>query len=138
MIISLIGQVNLIIFSLLAGIITGVFFDIYRLIRGFENPNKVLTIIQDLLFWTLTSIVIFIFLMYTNKGYINFYVYVCLIIGVYLYLKLLSGVFIRVQYKLIIFNGKVFRVVWNAVLYPANLLFYKLKIKKKKKYKEIA
>ncbi len=133
MIISLIGQVNLIIFSLLAGIITGVFFDIYRLIRGFENPNKVLTIIQDLLFWTLTSIVVFIFLMYTNKGYINFYVYVCLIIGVYLYLKLLSGVFIRVQYKLIIFNGKVFRVVWNAVLYPANLLVYKLKIKKKDK-----
>ncbi|MBU3093903.1 spore cortex biosynthesis protein YabQ [Clostridium sp. CM028] len=133
MIISLIGQVNLIIFSLLAGIITGVFFDIYRLIRGFENPNKVLTIIQDLLFWTLTSIVVFIFLMYTNKGYINFYVYVCLILGVYLYLKLLSGVFIRVQYKLIIFNGKVFRVVWNAILYPANLLVYKLKIKKKDK-----
>ncbi|MBZ9609576.1 spore cortex biosynthesis protein YabQ [Clostridium estertheticum] len=133
MIISLIGQVNLIIFSLLAGIITGVFFDIYRLIRGFENPNKVLTIIQDLLFWTLTSIVVFIFLMYTNKGYINFYVYVCLILGVYLYLKLLSGVFIRVQYKLIIFNGKVFRVVRNAILYPANLLVYKLKIKKKDK-----
>ena len=111
MIISLINQVKLIIFSLLSGIITGVFFDIYRLIRGFENPNKVLTIIQDLLFWILTSIVVFIFLMYTNEGYINFYVYVCLIIGVYLYLKLLSRVFIKVQYKLLKFNGKVFRVV---------------------------
>ncbi|WP_298846359.1 spore cortex biosynthesis protein YabQ, partial [uncultured Clostridium sp.] len=109
MIISIVDQVKLIIFSLLAGIITGVFFDIYRLIRGFKNPNKILTIIQDLLFWTLTSIVVFIFLMYTNEGYINFYVYVCLIIGVYLYLKLISRIFIKLQYRSLKFNGKLFR-----------------------------
>lgn len=133
MMISLIGQVELITFSLLSGIITGVFFDIYRLIRGFGNPNKFLTIIQDLLFWTLTSIVVFIFLMYTNKGYINFYVYVCLIIGVYLYLKLLSRVFIKLQYRSLKFNGRVVRVVLNVILYPVNLLFYRLKIKKKEK-----
>jgi spore cortex biosynthesis protein YabQ len=133
MIISLISQVKLIIFGLLAGIITGVCFDIYRLIRGFENTHKVMTIIQDLLFWVLTSIVVFIFLMYTNEGYINFYVYLCLIIGVYLYLKCLSTIFIRVQFNLIKFYGKVFRVVWNIILYPVNLLIYKLKIKKKYK-----
>ena len=130
MIVSLIGQVKLIIFSLLSGIITGVFFDIYRLIRGFENPNKVITIIQDLLFWTLTSIVIFVFLLYINEGYINFYVYMCLIIGVYLYIKLISRIFIKVQYKLLKFNGKVFRVVFNVILYPVDLLLYKLRIKK--------
>jgi spore cortex biosynthesis protein YabQ len=130
MITSLINQVRLITFSLLAGMMTGVFFDIYRLIRGFENPNKFMTVIQDFLFWVLTSIVVFIFLMYTNEGYINFYVYVCLIIGVYLYLKGLSRVFINVQYKILKFNGKIFRVVLNAILYPADLLLYKLKIKK--------
>jgi spore cortex biosynthesis protein YabQ len=133
MIISLIGQVKLIIFGLLAGVITGVCFDIYRLIRGFENTNKVMTIIQDLLFWVLTSIVVFVFLMYTNEGYINFYVYLCLIIGVYLYLKCLSKAFIKVQFNLMKFYGKLFRVVWNAILYPVNLLFYKVKNKKKHK-----
>ena len=130
MITSLINQVNLIVFRLLSGIITGVFFDVYRLIRGFENPNRFLTAIQDLLFWTLTAIVVFIFLMYTNEGYLNFYVYVCLIIGVYLYLKLLSKTFIKLQYKSLKFNGKMFRVVLNTILYPMNLLIYKLKIKK--------
>jgi spore cortex biosynthesis protein YabQ len=130
MITSLISQVRLIAFSLLAGVITGVFFDIYRLIRGFQNPNKFLTVVQDLLFWVLTSIVIFVFLMYTNEGYLNFYVYVCLIVGVYLYLKRLSKAFISVQYKLLKFNGKAFRVLLNAILYPADLLLYKLKIKK--------
>ena len=133
MIISLVDQVKLIIFSLLSGIITGVFFDIYRLIRGFKNPNKIITIIQDLLFWTLTSIVVFMFLMYTNEGYINFYVYVCLIIGVYLYLKLISNVFIKLQYRSLKFNAKLIRVARNVMLHPVNLLFYKLKIKKKDK-----
>lgn len=130
MIISLITQVKLIIFGLLSGIITGVFFDVYRIIRGFENPNKFLTIIQDLLFWTLTSIVVFIFLMYTNEGYINFYVYVCLIIGVYLYIRLLSRIFIKAQYKLIKSSGKVLRILCNIIFYPADLLLYKLRIKK--------
>lgn len=133
MIISLISQVKLIIFGLLAGIITGVCFDIYRLIRGFENANKFMTILQDLLFWVLTSIVVFVFLLYTNEGYINFYVYLCLIIGVYLYLKCLSTAFIKAQFNLIKFYGKVFRVGWNIILYPVNLLIYKLKIKKKHK-----
>ncbi|WP_366927901.1 spore cortex biosynthesis protein YabQ [Clostridium sp.] len=131
MIISLMNQVKLLIFGLLSGMITGVFFDIYRLIRGFQNPNKILTIIQDLLFWTLTSIVVFIFLMYTSEGYINFYVYLCLIIGVYVYLKLISRTFIKVQYKSLKFNGKVFRVILNTILYPVDLVLYKLKIKKK-------
>jgi spore cortex biosynthesis protein YabQ len=133
MIISLLNQGRLIIFGLLSGVITGALFDMYRLIRGFENPNKILTIIQDLLFWTLTSIVVFIFLMYTNEGYINFYVYVCLIIGVYLYLKVFSRVFIKVQYKLFKFSGKAFRVIMNVILYPSDLLFYKHRIKKNKK-----
>ena len=132
MILSLIKQVQLIIFGLLSGIITGLLFDVYRLIRGFENPNKILTIIQDLLFWTLTSIVVFVFLMYTNEGYINFYVYVCLIIGAYLYLKLFSRVFIKLQYKLLKFHGKFFRVVWNLVLYHVEIILYKLRIKKNK------
>lgn len=130
MITSLISQVNLIIFSLLSGIITGVFFDIYRLIRGFGNPNKILTVIQDLLFWILTAIVVFVFLMYTNEGYLNFYVYICLILGVYLYLKLLSKAFIKLQYRTLRFNGKMVRVVLNTILYPINLLIYKLKLKK--------
>lgn len=133
MITSLINQMRLIAFSLLAGVITGVFFDIYRLIRGFENPNKLLTVIQDLLFWVLTSIVVFVFLMYTNEGYVNFYVYVCLIVGVYLYLRQLSKGFINVQYKLLKFNGKVFRILVNTILYPLDLVIYKLKIKKKNK-----
>ena len=131
MIISLLNQVKLIVFGLLSGIITGLLFDIYRLIRGFENPNKVLTVIQDLLFWVLTSIVIFVFLMYTNEGYINFYVYVCLIIGAYLYLKLLSRVFIKLQYKFLKFSGRAFRMGRNVILYPLYLLFYKPRIKKK-------
>ena len=134
MIISLINQVKLIIFGLLAGMITGVCFDIYRLIRGFGNPNKFMTIIQDLLFWALNSIVVFIFLMYTNKGYVNFYVYLFLIIGVYLYVKVLSTAFIKVQVGLLKFYGKVFRVGCNIILYPANLLIYKIKIKKKHKF----
>ena len=57
-------QFNIVIYSILAGIITGVLFDIYRVIRGL-NSKKILTIIEDILFWILISIdYIYFFIIY--------------------------------------------------------------------------
>ena len=58
-------QFNIVIYSLLAGILTGMFFDVYRIIRGL-NVNKILIWIEDLLFWILCSGIIFTFLLYFN------------------------------------------------------------------------
>ncbi|MFQ9613884.1 MAG: spore cortex biosynthesis protein YabQ [Clostridium butyricum] len=43
-------QVNIVIYSLLAGVLTGILFDAYRLIRGYKIP-KVIVVVEDLLFW---------------------------------------------------------------------------------------
>lgn len=42
-------QINLVVCSLIGGVITGILFDIYRGIRGL-NSIKILTIIEDMLF----------------------------------------------------------------------------------------
>ena len=42
MVISINQQFGLIIFSLVSGMITGVLFDLYRLIRGFNISNKII------------------------------------------------------------------------------------------------
>ena len=88
MIISINHQVKLLVFSLASGMITGVLFDIYRIIRGLENPNRVITFIEDTLFWILTGILVFVFLLYTNYAYVGFYVYLFIAIGIYLYMNL--------------------------------------------------
>lgn len=136
MVISISQQFRLVIFSISAGLITGVLFDSYRLIRGFSTVNKIITFIEDTLFWIFTSVVVFIYLLYTNYAYIGMYVYMCIAIGVYLYIKLISKYFISSQYRVLKFLGKVLRIVKNLILYPFQFIIYSFKRKNKGNYKK--
>ncbi|WP_411679646.1 spore cortex biosynthesis protein YabQ [Clostridium thailandense] len=132
MVISISQQFGLIVFSLVSGIITGIMFDFYRLIRGGNNPSKIIAFIEDTLFWILTAVVVFIFLLYTNYAYIGMYLYMWIIIGIYLYMKLASKIFISSQYKVLKFLGKSFRISINTILYPFQLLLCLIKRKNKR------
>ncbi|NFQ35112.1 spore cortex biosynthesis protein YabQ, partial [Clostridium sporogenes] len=100
MVISISKQLGLLIFSFLSGLITGVFFDIYRSIRMDKNLSPIIKIIEDILFWCLAAIAIFIFLLYNNCAFIGIYVYLWIAIGLYIYIffisKYLNPIFIYV------------------------------------------
>lgn len=132
MIISISDQLRIILCSIMAGIITGVLFDFYRLIRGLTGLNKIIVFIEDTLFWLFTAIVVFIFLMYTNYAYLRMYVYILLIVGIYLYLKIFSPVLISFYRKLFKIIGRVFRVILNVLIYFFQYADYIVKKKIKK------
>lgn len=131
MIFSLKYQFDLIIFSLAAGIITGIFFDIYRMIRGLKRVNAVVSFIEDILFWFFISIVIFIFMLVFYHAYLSVYVYFLIALGIYIYIKIFSKHFISFARKLISIINIRIRIIFKFIFYPANLLFYG-KIKKNK------
>lgn len=135
MIITLREQVNLVLYSFLAGMLTGLLFDIYRIIRGFGNPNKFFTVIEDTLFWIFSAIVIFIFLLYTNFAYITMYVYMWLIIGIFMYLRFISRHFLRIQRFVIMKIIKIVRVTGKIVFFPLNFTIYAIKQKIKENRK---
>jgi spore cortex biosynthesis protein YabQ len=130
MVISLTMQFKLILYSTLAGIFTGLLFDFYRTIRGFEKILKILLIIEDILFWILSAIVIFIFLLYTNYAFMTMYVYLYIILGIFLYMKLFSKIVTSIQYNIIKFLGKFIRIFINYSFYPLKLLAYLINPKK--------
>ncbi len=126
MIISINTQVNLIFYSILAGILTGFLFDIYRIIRGFENPDVIITFIEDILFWLFAGILVFIFLLYTSYLYMGGYLYLYIAMGLYIYLKFASKYLLKIQYKLIKIVSKTFRIMKNLMIYPFELIVYKI------------
>jgi spore cortex biosynthesis protein YabQ len=132
MVITIKTQFGLILYSLSAGVLTGILFDIYRIIRGIKSPNKIITFIEDILFWILTAIIIFTFLLYTHSTYLSAYVYLCILLGVYLYIKLISKYFLSFQRILLKNLGKVLRIFKNIILFPFKLVIYG---KNKRKYK---
>lgn len=136
MILSITQQVRCITFSIMAGIITGVLFDLYRLIRGFNNVNEILTFVEDILFWIFSAIIVFVFLLIMDNVYMGIYVYMCMTIGIYLYIKLWSALFLNLHYKLIKYVMKIFRILRNIVVYPFMIIIYSIKRKNKENYKK--
>ncbi|HAK44240.1 MAG TPA: spore cortex biosynthesis protein YabQ [Clostridium sp.] len=119
-------QITLFIFSLLSGMLVGIFFDVYRVIRGFEQPGIIITAIQDLLFWILTGIIVFIFMMYTNYAYMSFNVFVYNGIGLFIYFKLFSHIFLLGYGKVLNAILAIFRVTFYYLFYPIRIIFYKI------------
>ncbi|MFL0195149.1 spore cortex biosynthesis protein YabQ [Clostridium sp. WILCCON 0269] len=135
MIISIGEQIRLIIFSIMAGIITGILFDFYRLIRGFSNLSKIIIFIEDTLFWIFAAIIVFVFLLYTNYAYMGMYAYVLLAVGIYIYMKFFSNVFVKFHQKLFKVLGRAFRIIINILAYPFQYVIYSIARKNKKNYK---
>jgi spore cortex biosynthesis protein YabQ len=126
MIFDMSRQITLFIFSLLSGMLVGIFFDVYRVLRGFEEPGTMITAIQDMLFWILTGIIVFIFMMYTNYAYMSFNVFVYNGIGLIIYLKLFSHVFILGYGKILNAILAIFRVIFYYLFYPIRIIFHKI------------
>lgn len=126
-------QARIVLFCLLAGVITGGLFDLYRLMRGFKNPNKVVTFIEDTLFWIFTAIVVFIFLVFTKCTHLGMYAYMFIAVGILMYMVFISKVFLKIQYRIFNSVGKIVRIFINMALYPFKVGFYKINFKNKKK-----
>lgn len=122
-------QITLFFFSIINGMAIGVLYDFYRVIRGFEEPGKIITALQDILFWILTGIIIFILMLYTNYAYMSFNVFLYNGLGLVLYFKILSKHTITIVDKLIDLIVTVIRITFNWLFYPLRIIFHKLRKK---------
>lgn len=110
------------------GFFMGIMFDIYRIIRGFDTPGKLITIISDLLFWILTGIIIFMFFLYTNNAYLRYSTFIGLGLGLYIYFVIISRVFLNALKWIVYYLIKFFRVLFIFIFYPIKLIRYFLKL----------
>ena len=118
-------QFNIILYALLAGILTGLMFDLYRIIRGSKVP-KFIVVIEDILFWVLSAMIVFAFLLYTNYAFLGAYVYVFMIISLALYMKFISNSCLKLELKIVSVLGKIFRVIFKNVIYPFKIIIYNI------------
>lgn len=135
MLIPIKTQLNVLIYSIVSGILIGILFDLYRLLRGFVRDNNIITFFEDMLFWIFTSIIIFIFLLYTNYAFIEVYVFLYIALGMFCYFKFISRHFIYIQYKIVSNLNKSLRIFFKLLIYPFQLIkfYFKLKITENKK-----
>lgn len=123
MILSTYNQFTFLLCNFLAGVIAAGLFDIYRIMRRFHRTNRLLTFLQDILFLSLSAIIIFMFLLYTNDAFINTYVYVFMILGAIVYYKILSGLYIKIVSIIIELSIKFIRICKKNIVFVLENIF---------------
>lgn len=123
-------QFQIIFYSIIAGIITGSIFDLYRIIRG-QNEIKIITAIEDLLFGILAALTVFTFLLYKNYAFLGVYTYLFVILAFLIYLKFISDKVIKIEIILMEIFSKFFRVIFKNFIYPFKLVINNIIVKKR-------
>ena len=130
-----------VIICTVCGLLIGFIYDFFRALRITSKYNKGLTLISDLFFWIITTIIIILTFFYIDGLNLRFYRFLAIISGVFLYFIFLSsfflgisekifeifGYFFKILFTIIKFCGKILYIVWGFVSYPFRFLFNILK-----------
>lgn len=127
-------QFDIVLYALLAGLLTGIMFDLYRIIRGAKVPQFIV-FIQDILFWSLAAVIVFTFLLYTNYAFLGAYVYIFMVISLLFYLRFISSLIFKVELIIIGKIRGVSRLILKNIIYPIKLIYSKISGKTKEQKK---
>ena len=135
-----------IVFSL-TGVVIGILFDFFRILRRSFKTSNIITYVEDVLFWILTGVLILYNIWYFNNGEIRIYMFLGIIMGVLIYMLTLSNIIISLLSKILISIVKVlelpfktlfsiFHKFFTVIMKIFNNFSKKLKIKKGKMVKD--
>lgn len=99
------NQAYLFLIFSLTGVIIGILFDIFRVLRKNFKTANIITYLEDILFWVFTGTLILYNIWYFNDGEIRLFMFLGIIMGILIYLLTLSNLFIKINsFILGIFN----------------------------------
>ncbi len=117
------------------GILIGLLFDFFRIMRRTFKTNNIITYIEDFIFWILTGIILLYSIFTFNNGEIRIYMFLGVLLGITLYMLSISSYVIKINVKIINFIKMIIAKIIEIILYPIKLL---LKILKSIFYKPVA
>ena len=91
------NQLYVFLIYFFSGVIIGLFFDVFRILRkSFKTPDFV-TYIEDIIFWILTGLFLIYIIFKFNNGEIRSYIFIGLGIGIVLYMLIFSKYFLKLN-----------------------------------------
>lgn len=109
----------LLIFTI-TGIVIGILFDLFRILRKSFKTADWITYIQDILFWILTGFIVLFSIFKFNNGEIRSYIFLGITLGILIYMLTISKLIIK--YAVLIINW-----IKKIISYPLNIIVNILK-----------
>lgn len=108
---------------MISGMIIGIFFDIFRILRKSFKTSDIITYIEDIIFWICSGIFLLFVLFKFNNGEIRSYIIIGLLLGILIYMLTISKYFIKINVTIITFIKNIIIKVINVILYPFKIIF---------------
>ena len=109
------NQLYIFLCFFLTGIVIGILFDIFRILRRSFKTWDIVTYIQDFIFWILSGVILLYSIFTFNNGELRAYVFIGILLGITLYILLISKYFIKIAVKIILIIKKI-------LFYPINFI----------------
>ena len=117
---------SFVIFTIL-GILIGIIFDIFRILRKTFKTSDIITYIQDVIFWIITGGLILFSIFIFNNGELRFYLFIGIVIGLVVYMLYLSKYFIKINIFIINWIKKIISKILHIILKPVKIFFIFIK-----------
>lgn len=121
--IKLVDEFYIFLFAINYGLILGLIYDLYRVFRYYSKPKKILSVIEDLIFWLIITLIFFIFLFKNTDGIIRGFVIIGFLIGGVLYFRIVSKYSFPILIKLFRLILDLIHEIINIILYPVRKVF---------------
>lgn len=121
------NQAYLFLIFIANGIIIGILFDFFRILRKAFKTSDMITYIEDLLFWILTGIIILYSIFTFNNGEIRLFMFLAISIGVLVYILLFSSYVIKVNVAIISCIKKITIKIFGFLSVPFKYFYKSIK-----------
>lgn len=114
-------QVYVFLLANFAGALVGMIFDIFRVKRKLVQTSDIVVYIEDILYWLIISVVLFLLMYYSRECELRSYILLGLFIGVVMYMCMLS------RYVLMVLE-RVIRIIYRCVILPIRVFMKFIKM----------
>ena len=123
----ILNQANLFLIFTINGILIGLLFDIFRILRKSFKTSDIITYTEDLVFWILTGLLLLYSIFTFSNGEVRFYMFLAVFCGCLIYMLLFSKYFISINVKIIAIIKKIIKTILSIVILPFKIILQLLK-----------
>ncbi len=116
---------------ILIGFLIGFIFDFFRILRKVYKTSNFVTVIEDITFWLISGTILLIGIFILNGGKIRAFLFIGIVIGLFLYISVISKYIIKIGVNFLNFINKVIlnpatKIIGN-ILYLLQKIVYNIK-----------
>lgn len=122
------NQIYLFAIFLANGILIGLFFDFFRILRKVFKTTNFITYIEDIIFWLISGSLFLFNAFYFNNGQIRMFMILGIGIGLIFYILTVSKFIIKINVKILGFFKKIiYKILRIVFMKPITFIFINIR-----------